>query len=91
MLEDSNTMRTIAFFGRLIEHNQDKLIAKKELLPSNLLLEGLHDILLDKIVSSPIFVEKRGKNLKPRVIGVNFPLDPHLVVLAKLGQKRTFL
>ncbi|PAU38144.1 pilus assembly protein PilZ [Vibrio coralliilyticus] len=90
MQEDSNTMRTIAFFGKLIEHNQDKLIAKKELLPSNLLLEGLHDILLDKIVSSPIFVEKRGKNLKPRVIGVNFPLAPHLVVLAKLGQEENF-
>ncbi|MCG9683641.1 PilZ domain-containing protein [Vibrio sp. Isolate23] len=90
MLEDSNTMRTIAFFGRLIEHNQDKLVAKKELLPSNQLLEGLHDILLDKVVSTPIFVEKRGRNLKPRVIGVNYPLSPPLVVLAKLGQEENF-
>ena len=88
--ENSNTMRTIAFFGRLIEHNQDKLVAQKELLPSNQLLEGLHDILLDKIVSSPVFVEKRGKNLKPRVIGINYPLASHLVVFAKLGHDENF-
>ncbi|MDN3609196.1 PilZ domain-containing protein [Vibrio ostreicida] len=90
MQEDSHTMKAIAFFGTMIEHNKDKLIAKQELLPSNPLLEGLHDILLDKIVSSPIFVEKRGKNLKPRVIGVNFPLAPHLVILAKLGRDQNF-
>ncbi|RTZ16060.1 PilZ domain-containing protein [Vibrio aquaticus] len=88
--ESSQLMKTISFFGRLIEHNQDKLIAKKELLPSNELLEGLHDILLDKMVSSPLYIEKKGKSLKPKAIGVNYPLKPYLAILAKLGDERNF-
>jgi len=90
IIEDSHIMRTIAFFGTLIEHNQDKLIAKKELLPSNELLEGLHDILLDKMVSSPLFIEKRGGSLRPKAIGINYPLKPYLTILAKLGDEKNF-
>lgn len=88
--ESSQIMRTITFFGRLIEHNQDKLVAKKELLPSNELLESLHDILLDKMVSSPLYIEKRGKSLHPKAIGVNYPLKPYLAILAKLGEGASF-
>ncbi len=90
IIEDSQIMRTIAFFGTLIDHNQDKLIAKKELLPSNELLEGLHDILLDKMVSSPLFIEKKGKSLRPKAIGINYPLKPYLTILAKLGDEKNF-
>ena len=90
MIEESHTMRVIAFFGRLITHNQEKLIAKKELLPSNDLLEGLHDILLDKVVSSPIFVEKKGSNLRPKVIGINYPIPSYLTLMAKLGSGQNY-
>ncbi|MGC9421753.1 MULTISPECIES: PilZ domain-containing protein [Vibrio] len=84
--ENSATMKSIAFFNSIIEHNQDKLLPQKEQLPSPALLEGLHNILLDKMVSSPIFVDKVGVNLRPKVIGVNYPLPPHLTLLAKLGE-----
>ncbi|WP_070962479.1 PilZ domain-containing protein [Vibrio sonorensis] len=90
MQEDKHTMKTIAFFGKLIDHNLDKLVAKRELLPTNELLEALHNILLDKMVSTPVFVEKRGPNLKPTVIGVNYPLLPHIALLAKLGHEARF-
>lgn len=90
IIEDSQMMRTIAFFGKLIEHNQDKLIAKKELLPSNELLEGLHNILLDKMVSTPLYVEKKGGSLRPKAIGVNYPLKSYLTILAKLGDEKSF-
>ncbi|KGY13594.1 pilus assembly protein PilZ [Vibrio tubiashii] len=90
IIEDSQIMRTIAFFGTLIDHNQDKLIAKKEILPSNALLEGLHDILLDKMVSSPLFVEKKAGSLRPKAIGINYPLKPYLTILAKLGDEKNF-
>ncbi|MBD0787514.1 PilZ domain-containing protein [Vibrio sp. Y2-5] len=85
--ENAQTMKTIAFFNSIIESNQDKLKPKEEVLPSPQLLEGLHNILLDKIVSAPIFVEKSGPSLKPKVIGVNYPLPAHLALLAKLGQE----
>ena len=90
IVEESYTLRTIAFFGRLISHNQEKLVAKKELLPSNKLLEGLHDILLDKIVCTPVYIEKKGANLRPRVIGINYPLPPHVALLAKLGNGQNY-
>ncbi|WP_456296735.1 PilZ domain-containing protein [Vibrio sp. AK197] len=90
MLEDSKTIKTIAFFNTLIEHNQAKLKPKTEILPSDALLEGLHDILLDKMVSTPIFVDKPGANLRPKVMGVNYPLLPHLALFAQLGNSEQF-
>lgn len=83
--ETTQTLKSIAFFNSIIENNQDKMLRKDEVLPSAHLLEGLHNILLDKIVSAPVFVEKVGANLRPKVIGVNYPLPPHLALLAKLG------
>ncbi len=50
--ENLQTLKTIAFFNSIIEHNQEKLLIKEEILPSNALLESLHNILLDKIVST---------------------------------------
>ncbi len=90
IVDDSQMNRTIAFFGKLIDHNQEKLIAKKELLPTNELLEGLHNILLDKMVSTPIYIEKRAGGLKPKAIGVNYPLQPYLALLAKMGSEQSF-
>ncbi|KIE20423.1 pilus assembly protein PilZ [Vibrio sinaloensis] len=90
IIEESQTMRVIAFFGKLISHNQEKLIAKKELLPSNNLLEGLHDILLDKAVSAPVFVEKKGSNMRPKVIGVHYPIPAYLTLFAKLGNGQSY-
>ncbi len=86
MIEDSKTMKTIGFFNSLLERNQAKLKPKQEILPSNTLLEGLHNILLDKMVCAPLFVDKPGANLRPKVIGVNYPLRPHLALLAQLGE-----
>lgn len=86
VIEDTReTAKTVTFLNRLIEHNLDKLTAKQELLPSNALLESLHHVLLDKMVCSPIFVEKRAATLCPRMIGVNYPLQPYLALFAKLG------
>ncbi len=87
VINDSvQTLKIMAFFGRLIEHNQSKLEATQETLPSQEMLENLHNILLDKMVSTPLFVEKKGTGLKPKVIGVNYPLPPYLALFAKLGQ-----
>ncbi|MBA5762295.1 PilZ domain-containing protein [Vibrio sp. 404] len=84
------TLKTMTFFGSLIEHNQNKLIAKQETLPSHDMLENLHNILLDKMISTPLFIEKKGANLKPKVIGVNYPLPPYLTLFAKMGQNNRF-
>ncbi len=88
--ENSKTIRTIAFFNGLIQHNQAKLKQQQEVLPSNELLEALHSILLSKMVSSPIFIHKAGGSLHTSVIGVNFPLEKHLMPLAKLGHNDCF-
>lgn len=85
--ENSQTMRAIGFFNSIIENNQDYLQRQEERLPSPILLESLHNVLLDKTVSAPIFVEKSSANLKPKVIGVSYPLHPALVLLAKLSKK----
>ncbi|MEZ9417952.1 hypothetical protein AB4189_27885, partial [Vibrio sp. 10N.286.49.E1] len=58
--ENTKTMRTIAFLNGLIDQNQSKLIKKKEILPTHSLLESLHNILLSKMVSNPIFIDKPG-------------------------------
>ena len=85
--ENSHTMKVIAFFSSVINHNHDKLIEKPELLPSPQLLESLHNILLDRMVSSPVFVDKSSRNLRPKIVGVNFPLPKHIEFLSKLGQE----
>ena len=88
--ENAKTMRTIAFLNGLIDQNQSKLIKKKEILPTHSLLESLHNILLSKMVSSPIFIDKPSSTLRCKIIGVNFPLNKHLTLLAKLGHNQKF-
>ncbi|MDW6001689.1 PilZ domain-containing protein [Vibrio mangrovi] len=89
--EDSHTVKIIRFFSRLIESNRDKLIESNEVLPTLELLEGLHHILLDKVVCAPIFVERQGAYLKTSAIGVKTPLEPYLILLAKLGHEEGYM
>ncbi|MCL9781440.1 PilZ domain-containing protein [Vibrio sp. S4M6] len=86
--ENSHTTKTIAFLNRLIEYNQNKLIPIKEVLPTDTLLNGIHDILLDKLVCSPVFIDNRHTGLRPTVIGVSYPLEPYLTFLGKLGHEQ---
>ncbi|MEG3221508.1 PilZ domain-containing protein [Vibrio gigantis] len=88
--ENAKTMRTIAFLNGLIDQNQSKLVKKKEILPTHSLLESLHNILLSKMVSNPIFIDKPSSTLRCKIIGVNFPLNKHLALLAKLGHNQKF-
>ncbi|MDF5673430.1 PilZ domain-containing protein, partial [Vibrio parahaemolyticus] len=84
--ESSQTMKVIAFFNSIIEHNQDKLIPQKETLPSNALLERLHCMLLSRTLSTPIFISKStSSSIKTPVIGVNLPLPKHIELFARLG------
>lgn len=89
--EYSKTMRVIAFFNRIIEHNQDKLIPQKEVLPNHALLERLHSVLLSRILSTPVFIGKSAaSSVRTPVIGVNFPLPKHLELYARLGHNQMF-
>ncbi|PFG55448.1 PilZ domain-containing protein [Vibrio sp. ES.051] len=84
--ENSQTMKVIAFFNSIIEHNQNKLIPQKERLPSNALLERLHSMLLSRTVSTPVFISKNASSsIKTPVIGVNVPLPKHIELFARLG------
>lgn len=88
--ETSATIKSIAFFNALITHNQDKLLTQKEQLPSPQLLEGLHNILMDKLLSTPVYIKKRAANLQPHAIGTCYPLPNFLGLLARLGQDGYF-
>ncbi|WP_299694485.1 PilZ domain-containing protein [uncultured Vibrio sp.] len=88
--ENAKTMRTIAFLNGLIDQNQSKLSKKQEILPTHSLLESLHNILLSKMVSNPIFIDKPSSTLRCKIIGVNFPLNKPLALLAKLGHNQKF-
>ncbi|WP_394240351.1 PilZ domain-containing protein [Vibrio astriarenae] len=88
---NTENSRVAAFFEKVIRHNEGKLIEKNEILPSNAILEGLHNILLDKVVSAPLFFEKQNNNIKPRVIGINQPLADCLMPFARLGGERKFV
>ncbi|WP_194436326.1 PilZ domain-containing protein [Vibrio fluminensis] len=86
MDDHSANLKTITFFGKLIAHNQNKLVATKETLPSQSMLENLHNILLEKMVSTPLFIEKKGNTLTPKVIGVSYPLRNYLALFAKVSK-----
>ncbi|OLQ87724.1 pilus assembly protein PilZ [Vibrio ponticus] len=92
VIEDtSKNINTMKFFGRLIEHNRNKLVATQETLPSNEMLENLHNILLERMISTPLFVEKKNNNLKPKVVGVRYPLPGYLALFAKVGRNNRLL
>ena len=84
--ENSHTIKVIAFFNSIIEHNQDKLIPQKEKLPSNALLKRLHSMLLSRTLSTPIFISKNASSsIKTPVIGVNLPLPKYIDLFSRLG------
>ncbi len=89
--ENSKTMRVIAFFNTIIEHNQDKIIQQQEVLPSHALLERLHSTLLSRTLSLPIFISKTSAgSFNTSVIGVKFPLPRHIELCAQLGHDNKF-
>lgn len=73
------------FFSKLIDSNLDTLTEAKEVLPSDTLLEQLHHVLLAKISCTPFFVERKQAALRVKAMGLNYPLDPLIMTLAKLG------
>lgn len=85
IVDDSWTVKIVHFFTKLIDTNLDKLTELKEVLPSDTLLENLHHIMLARIKCYPIFVERHHSTLHTRAIGVNHPLEPCIMLLAKLG------
>ncbi len=86
--ENSKTMRVIAFFNTIIEHNQDKIIKQNEILPSHALLERLHSILLSRTFSAPIFISKTlAGTFNTSVIGVRYPLAKHIELCTELGHE----
>lgn len=90
MLENSQSTRTVHFLKTLIESNREKLQAKPELLPSHELLELLHNVLLNKMVSTPLFIDKYTSNLRTRVVGVNYPMPQFMQLFANLGHNNKF-
>lgn len=88
IVESGKTVKTIAFFRGIIENNQDKLVAQQEILPSSSLLEALHNVLLGKMVSTPVYVDKRGTSVKCRSVGVNFPLPGYLQFFERIGHEQ---
>ncbi len=89
--ERSKTMRVIAFFNKIIEHNQNKIILQQDVLPSHALLERLHSVVLSRTLSSPIFIGKTSAGtFNTGVIGVQSPLPKHLGLCAQLGHETRF-
>ncbi len=86
--ENGKTIKTIAFLNGIIENNQETLVEKEESLPSAELLESMHNVLLSKMVSTPIYVDRRGSSLKTRAIGVNYPLPGYLQLFERLGHNK---
>lgn len=75
-LQDNlHNQKSKAFLGRLIEHNREKLLIDYEQLPSMDMLRIMHQLLLNKLTTSPFFIEKDNHKIRPRYIGVNFPLS----------------
>ncbi len=89
--ENSKTMRVIAFFNTIIEHNQDKIIQQQEILPSHALLERLHSTLLSRRLSAPVFISKTSaSSFNTSVIGVKYPLPKHIELCSQLGHDNRF-
>jgi hypothetical protein len=86
IVENPWSVKIMNFFNKLIDTNLDKLSVCQEVLPSDRLLEGLHHILLAHIMCSPLFIERKRSNLHTKAIGVNYPMDPCIMMLAKLGR-----
>ncbi|PWI35243.1 PilZ domain-containing protein [Vibrio albus] len=88
-IEDNNSTRqTVSFIKRLIAHNKEKLQASQEQLPPVELLTTMYGSILNRLVSTPYYVSKVSRLLRPVAVGVNYPLMSYLKVLDKLGHER---
>lgn len=88
--ENSLTNRAVNFLKKLITHNKNKLPLTDEELPEIDLLHTMYDIVLPRLASTPLYISKKDSVLQPIAIGVNYPLEPHLKVLQKLGHQKDF-
>ncbi|MDV7104707.1 PilZ domain-containing protein [Vibrio sp. TH_r3] len=88
--ETSQTMRTINFLKKLINHNKHKLPPTNEGLPSNDLLNAMYDVLLSRLASTPVYMSKIKSVLQPVAIGVNFPLPSYVKLLQKPENRNAF-
>jgi hypothetical protein len=91
--ETSKTLRVIAFFNKIILHNQNKLIPQKDVLPSHVLLEKLHSVLLSRSLSSPVFINKSSVgSFNTPVIGINSTINStlpkHIELFAHLSHEQ---
>jgi hypothetical protein len=85
--EDEDTKASLKFLRSLIAHNKNRLIEKEEHLPNATLLQSIHQSLLSRIACLPYFVERKDHSLRPRSVGVNFPLDHVGQLLHALGSR----
>jgi len=85
LVESQQANRCANFLKRLISHNKEKLEEDSEELPSNELLNTMHHLLLNRMVSIPFYTEKKDRILQPKAVGVNFPLHSLAKILQSLG------
>lgn len=85
IIDSQQANRSINFLKRLISHNQSKLVEDTEELPSKELLNAMHLLLLNRMVSIPFYIEKKDRILQPKAVGVNFPLHSLAKILQSLG------
>ncbi|MCE7556288.1 PilZ domain-containing protein [Aliivibrio fischeri] len=88
-IEDSlQTQKSKAFLSRLIQHNIERLPVDYEQLPSIDMLKIMHQLLLNKLTTTPFFIEKDNHKIKTRCIGVNFPLNRLNKIWLQLGNEQ---
>jgi hypothetical protein len=88
--ESEDTNNSLKFLRSLIAHNKNKLVEKEEQLPNPNLLQSIHQSLLSRIACIPYFVERKDHSLRPRSVGVNFPLGRVGQLLHALGTRDKF-
>ncbi|MBB1314747.1 MULTISPECIES: PilZ domain-containing protein [Aliivibrio] len=89
-IEDSlQTQKSKLFLGRLIQHNIERLPMDYEQLPSMDMLKIMHQLLLTKLTTAPFFIEKDNHSVKPRCMGVNFPLNRINKIWQQLGSENS--
>lgn len=88
-IEDSSqTQKSKVFLNRLIQHNIKRLPVDYEQLPPMSMLKIMHQLLLNKLTTTPFFIEKDNHKIKTRCIGVNFPLNRLNKIWLRLGNEQ---
>ncbi len=85
--ENDTNAASLKYLRSLIAHNKTRLIEKAEILPNPPLLQSMHQSLLSRLAGIPYFVERSEHVMRPRSVGVNFPLDPIGQLLHALGER----